>query len=291
VVEMSNLTLQEQLEGYKRIAFIEENAKVNKNNDNNITKIEIKVETQDYKESNIFRNKIYSKDVHSNFDKGVARGLSFEELKKLKRGDIVWVDLRTNVGSEQRSDENGRPVVIIQNDIGNAFSPTIITACITSQMDKPKLPIHVQVPSDNNGLSKNSIVLTEQIMTLDKKKRILRKTGSLSEDIMIKIDRALSISIFPIKEKTPLERLPKTTQNIIKEKLEDIRSIERTICNIIIDNDKSLEKKLDSLEENLRGQRACYLASLERICKKYNLNYRDYYIMYKREKEDERIVV
>ncbi|WP_173713187.1 type II toxin-antitoxin system PemK/MazF family toxin [Clostridium beijerinckii] len=185
---------------------------------------------------------------------------------------MVWVDLRTNVGSEQSSDENGRPVVIIQNDIGNAFSPTIITACITSQMSKKRLPIHVEVPSDNNGLSKNSVVLTEQIMTLDKKKRILRKTGSLNEITMARIDRALSISIFPIREKTPLEKLPRWIRNVIIRKIENIHSFERAWLNSKTNN--------QSFKSMCLKERELCLLDLEEFCSDNELNYRDYYTQY-----------
>lgn len=258
------LTLQEQLEVFKRITFVEENK------NSNITKIEINVATQDYKNNNILKNKIYDKNIHSNFNKEVARGLDFEELKKLKRGDIVWVDLRTNVGSEQRSDENGRPVVIIQNDIGNAFAPTIITACITSQM-KPKLPTHVQVPSDKNGLSKDSVVLAEQIMTLDKKKRVLRKTGTLSEIIMSKIDKALVVSIFPTRQKTPLEKLPQNVKNEIVNRLKSIRTLELTINTMYVN-------KIDNGSINLIEHRMDEaLDGLKYYCKINNIEFNQIY--------------
>jgi mRNA interferase MazF len=264
--KMMDLNTLNKLEELKKSMIIEENK------NNNITKIEINIETKGNKDSNIFENKIYNKSIHSNISNRVARGLSFEELKKLKRGDIVWVDLRTNVGSEQSSDENGRPVVIIQNDIGNEYSPTIITACITSQLSKKKLPIHVEVPSDNNGLSKNSVVLTEQIMTLDKKKRILRKTGSLNEITMAKIDRALSISIFPIKEKTPLEKLPRWIRNVIIRKIENIHSFERAWLNSKTNN--------QSFKSMCLKERELCLLDLEEFCSDNELNYRDYYTQY-----------
>jgi mRNA interferase MazF len=251
-------TLQEQLSTLRTEMF---------NNSININNKDILISNSE--------NKLNNKclDIHSNINKKYAvRGLNYEELKELKRGDIVWVDLRSNIGSEQKSDENGRPVVIIQNDIGNAHSPTIITACITSQLDKAKLPTHVQIPSDNNGLTKNSVVLTEQIMTLDKKRRILRKTGSLDETLMTKIDRALSISIFPIRKKTDFEKLPNWIQVVITRKIENIHSFERAWLNCKTD------KK--SFKDMCLKERELCLNDLEEFCLENKLNYRDYYKQY-----------
>ena len=109
----------------------------------------------------------------------------------VKRGDIYYADLSPVVGSEQGG---VRPVLIVQNDVGNKFSPTVIAAAITSQKDKTKLPTHISVSSENCGLAKDSIVLLEQVRTLDKK-RLREKMGILDETDMLRVDRALSVSL------------------------------------------------------------------------------------------------
>lgn len=108
----------------------------------------------------------------------------------VKRGDIYYADLSPVVGSEQGG---VRPVLIVQNDIGNKFSPTVIAAAITSQRDKTNLPTHIKVDADGCGLSKDSIVLLEQVRTIDKQ-RLKEKMGSLPDSAMNKINEALSVS-------------------------------------------------------------------------------------------------
>ena len=108
----------------------------------------------------------------------------------IKRGEIYYADLSPVIGSEQGG---VRPVLIIQNDVGNKYSPTVIAAAITSQRDKTKLPTHISVNADNCGLAKDSIVLLEQVRTLDKK-RLREKMGILNKSEMYKIDKALSVS-------------------------------------------------------------------------------------------------
>lgn len=108
----------------------------------------------------------------------------------VKRGDIYYADLSPVVGSEQGG---MRPVLIVQNDIGNKFSPTVIAAAITSQKDKTHLPTHIPLNSDNCGLSKDSVVLLEQVRTIDKK-RLKEKMGRIEDTAMVDIDKALSIS-------------------------------------------------------------------------------------------------
>ena len=108
----------------------------------------------------------------------------------VKRGDIYYADLSPVVGSEQGG---VRPVLIIQNDVGNRYSPTVIAAAITSQHDKANLPTHIMVNANGCGLSKDSIVLLEQVRTIDKK-RLKERMGSLDGGAMDKVDRALSVS-------------------------------------------------------------------------------------------------
>lgn len=108
----------------------------------------------------------------------------------VKRGDIYYADLSPVVGSEQGG---VRPVLIVQNDVGNKFSPTVIAAAITSQRDKTNLPTHIRVNADGCGLSRDSIVLLEQVRTIDKQ-RLKEKMGSLDLTSMNMIDKALSVS-------------------------------------------------------------------------------------------------
>lgn len=108
----------------------------------------------------------------------------------IKRGDIFYADLSPVVGSEQGGI---RPVLIVQNDIGNRYSPTVIAAAITSQSDKTELPTHIKVRADGCGLMKDSIVLLEQVRTIDKR-RLKEKMGSLDGSSMNRVDHALSVS-------------------------------------------------------------------------------------------------
>lgn len=117
----------------------------------------------------------------------------------IKRGDIYYADLSPVVGSEQGG---LRPVLIIQNDIGNRYSPTVIAAAITSKMGKTRLPTHIDVHADDVGLVKDSVILLEQIRTLDKR-RLKEKMGHLDEDMMIAVNNAIAVS-FGLGEYVPL---------------------------------------------------------------------------------------
>lgn len=109
----------------------------------------------------------------------------------IKRGDIFYADLNPVIGSEQGGT---RPVLIVQNEIGNQYSPTTIVAAITSQVSKAKLPTHIELKCDTCGLEKDSVILTEQIRTIDKK-RLKQKVSSLDEETMDKVNKALEISL------------------------------------------------------------------------------------------------
>lgn len=109
----------------------------------------------------------------------------------VKRGDVFYADLSPVVGSEQGG---VRPVLVIQNNIGNKYSPTIIIAAITSQINKAKLPTHIEITGQEFGLPKDSVVLLEQIRTIDKK-RLREKIGKFDNEMMRYIDDALKISI------------------------------------------------------------------------------------------------
>ena len=108
----------------------------------------------------------------------------------IKRGDNYYADLSPVVGSEQGG---VRPVLIIQNDIGNKYSPTVIATAITSQINKAKMPTHIELDANEYGLSKDSVVLAEQIRTIDKK-RLKEKIGHLDDKLMTKVNAALEIS-------------------------------------------------------------------------------------------------
>lgn len=109
----------------------------------------------------------------------------------IKRGDIYYADLRPVVGSEQGG---VRPVLIIQNDAGNRHSPTVICAAITSRMNKAKLPTHVEISTKECDISKDSVILLEQIRTIDKQ-RLKEKVCHLDEKTLYRVDRALKISL------------------------------------------------------------------------------------------------
>ena len=109
----------------------------------------------------------------------------------IKRGELYYADLSPVVGSEQGG---VRPILIVQNDTGNKYSPTIIAAAITSQLNKAKLPTHIELNANEFGLVKNSVILLEQIRTLDKR-RLKERIGELPLSTMKKLNAALLISL------------------------------------------------------------------------------------------------
>lgn len=108
----------------------------------------------------------------------------------IKRGDMYYADLSPVVGSEQGGI---RPVLIVQNDVGNKYSPTVIALAITSQVNKSKLPTHIELNSQDYGLSKDSVILAEQIRTIDKT-RLKDRIGHIDDDLMNKVNEALGVS-------------------------------------------------------------------------------------------------
>ncbi len=112
-------------------------------------------------------------------------------MQSVKRGDIFYADLSPVVGSEQGGI---RPVLVLQNDIGNKHSPTVIVAAITSQINKSKLPTHLSIRADQFGIAKDSVVLLEQLRTIDKK-RLREKVCHIDHENMKKVDYALKISL------------------------------------------------------------------------------------------------
>jgi len=109
----------------------------------------------------------------------------------VKRGDIFYADLSPVVGSEQGG---VRPVLIVQNDMGNKYSPTVICAAVTSQINKAKLPTHIEIDAGKYTLVKDSVVLLEQIRTIDKK-RLREKVSHLDDEMMAKVNIALAVSL------------------------------------------------------------------------------------------------
>ncbi len=109
----------------------------------------------------------------------------------IKRGEIYFAQLNPVIGSEQGGI---RPVLVVQNDIGNQYSPTTIILAITSQINKAKLPTHIEIKAEDYGLDKDSVILAEQIRTVDKT-RLKQRIASLSKEIMDKVDQALAISV------------------------------------------------------------------------------------------------
>ena len=116
--------------------------------------------------------------------------LECEAIMNIKRGDIYYADLSPVIGSEQGG---VRPVLIVQNDVGNRYSPTVIAAAITSQHEKSKMPTHINLNAECCGLSKDSIVLLEQVRTIDKQ-RLKEKMGTIDAVAMNRVDKALSVS-------------------------------------------------------------------------------------------------
>lgn len=109
----------------------------------------------------------------------------------IKRGELYYADLSPVVGSEQGG---VRPVLVVQNDVGNKYSPTIIAAAVTSKINKAKLPTHIELPSATYGLAKDSVILLEQIRTLDKR-RLKERIGELNDSMMSRVDKAILISL------------------------------------------------------------------------------------------------
>ena len=110
---------------------------------------------------------------------------------KIRRGDLFYADLSPVVGSEQGG---LRPVLVIQNNIGNHYSPTVIIAAITAKISKPKMPTHVGIKGGEQGVGRNSVILMEQIRTIDKQ-RLHDKIGRLDDQKMKQVDEALKVSI------------------------------------------------------------------------------------------------
>jgi len=217
------------------------------------------------------------KIIHNN--NNIDRNVIMQNINKkqtriiCKRGEIFYSDLAGNQGSEQGG---YRPVIIIQNDIGNTYSPTTIVAVFTSQVTKAKLPTHLEISAEQFGLEKDSVILFEQIRTLDKK-RLREKIGMVDEFTMRKVDKTLGVSVGLIveeqKQKTSIEYLPKHIQDEINETLQYIYSYEKVLGRSQSDN-----------LNHLLAERTMLLEHLEKICNDNEINYKEYYIPYTKER-------
>lgn len=182
----------------------------------------------------------------------------FENTKnnfEYKRGQIFFSELEGTKFSEQGG---VRPVVIIQNDIGNKYSPTIIVAPVTSQMTKAKLPTHVEV--NNSVLDRNSIILTEQLRTIDKR-RLRKYIGVASQETMDKVNKALLISL-----ELDQDRDRKHQLDLINKQLEEIKGLDIFICRWISKGGALNSIKEDVMELNIR------IKELSEKCNKLNIN-------------------
>ncbi len=119
-----------------------------------------------------------------------SEALQYQQQEAVRRGDIYYADLSPVIGSEQGG---MRPVLIVQNNVGNKHSPTVIAAAITSQIGKARLPTHIELNARTYGLSRDSVVLLEQVRTIDKK-RLKERMGRLDESLMQQVDNALAVS-------------------------------------------------------------------------------------------------
>lgn len=140
---------------------------------------------------------IASECLHAEYEAQhmVERLVSGDDTLNVKRGDVFFADLSPVVGSEQGGT---RPVLIIQNDIGNRFSPTVIIAAITAQIQKAKLPTHVEINAEKYGFERDSVILLEQVRTIDKS-RLTDRITQLDHAVMEKVDGALMISLGLVK--------------------------------------------------------------------------------------------
>lgn len=127
----------------------------------------------------------------AHFRNEYQENINRRRFQMVKRGDIYFADLSPVVGSEQGG---VRPVLVVQNNLGNHFSPTIIVAAITAKMAKPKLPTHIAITAQETGIERDSVILLEQIRTIDKA-RLKEKVCHLNPEIMTAVDHALGISI------------------------------------------------------------------------------------------------
>lgn len=186
------------------------------------------------------------------------------EHLKIKRGQLFFADLGADniVGSEQRGQ---RPVIVLSNDVGNTFSPTVEVAIITSQLSKAKLPTHVEIDT-RCGLLQDSVILIEQKRTIDKK-RLVAYIGAIDDELTKKVNKAIEVSL-AVGHKAKTSRV----ERLINEKIFDIHSIEMTIK--VLEERKMLS---EDMFQKLYTERGTKLDILEKFCKINDKNYLDYY--------------
>lgn len=193
--------------------------------------------------------------------------LSQKQNINIVRGGIYYANVDGNIGSEQGGI---RPVVVIQNQVGNVHSPTTIVAMITSQQSKAKLPTHVEIKGC--GLEKDSVVLLEQVRTLDKI-RIISFVGNVDELTMKKIDKARDISMGELKRKQPIDYLSKWAKKEIMTALENVYLYEDALRNARQDNISFRTVCLKEIE--------MYMNDFKYLCDKNKINYKELYKDYK----------
>lgn len=191
----------------------------------------------------------------------------YQKVTSVVRGGIYYADLGKGYGSEQGGI---RPVVVIQNEVGNLHSPTTIVASITSQQSKAKLPTHVEIKGC--GLEKDSVVLLEQVRTLDKI-RIISFVGNVDELTMKKIDKARDISMGELKRKQPIDYLSKWAKKEIMTALENVYLYEDALRNARQDNISFRTVCLKEIE--------MYMNDFKYLCDKNKINYKELYKDYK----------
>ncbi len=225
------------------------------------------------------------RELKSTIEKKFGTGKSIEP----KRGEIYWCDLGLVNNNERDYEQKGlRPCIIIQNDIGNKFSPTVIVAAITSQMNKAKLPTHVAIEGKNSGLSKDSVILTEQQRTLDKKK-VGDFIGTLTAEDTIKLNKAISISLGLVE----LAHIEKTnninsTNNVtditiirkITEKAKEIEELDTTL-KVLVARNIDIKMMKPILLERQDKIREFYI-----ICENNNINPDKYYVDYNKKRSE-----
>lgn len=142
------------------------------------------------------KGKFYLNGAHGILYNGGGFILTNEQSFFIRRGELYYADLSPVVGSEQGG---VRPVLVVQNDVGNRYSPTVIAAAVTSKLNKARLPTHIELSAKAYGLTRDSVVLLEQIRTIDKR-RLKERIGLLSPQVMSRVDGALLISLGFVQE-------------------------------------------------------------------------------------------
>ena len=193
------------------------------------------------------------------------------DLKDIKRGDVLFTGLTGGLFSEQNND---RYCVCIQNDIGNRYSPTIIVAFFTSQMTKAKLPVHLEISAGQFGLPKDSVLMLEQVRTIDKR-RIKSRVGKLDQETIKKLDNAIDVSMKELHAKSLLEKLPLDMREYVTSTLKQIKKLEITTEEMKNEEiDKSAISVIVSKKLNILNQFIKY-------CSQHQLDYKEFYVVNK----------